>query len=116
MMQLRFALLALGATTTLVACGETTPKAAAPATETATTAMPAAAVSGHGTGTVTAVDKAAGTVTIDHGPIPEAKWGAMTMAFKAEPAMLETVTVGDKVEFGMTTSGSTAKVTSISRQ
>ena len=78
--------------------------------------MPAAAVSGRGTGTVTAIDKATGKITIDHGPILEAKWGAMTMAFAAEPAMLETVAVGDKVEFGMTMSGSAARVTSITRK
>jgi len=115
MMQLKFVLLALGGTLALTACGETTPKAA-PTAETTTMAMPAAAVGGRGTGTVTAVDKETGKVTIDHGPISEAKWGAMTMAFEAEPAMLETIAVGDKVEFAMTMSGSTAKVTSITRK
>jgi Cu/Ag efflux protein CusF len=115
MMKLKSTLLLLGAAAALAACGETAPNAAAPAAE-KSTAMPAAAVSGRGTGTVTAVDKIAGKVTIDHGPIPEANWGAMTMGFEAEPAMLETVTVGDKVEFGMTMSGSTAKVTSITRK
>lgn len=115
MIQRASTLLLLGAAAALAACGETTPKAESPAAE-KSMAMPATAVSGRGTGTVTAVDKTAGKVTIDHGPIPEANWGAMTMEFEAEPAMLETVTIGDKVEFGMTMSGATAKVTSITRK
>ena len=47
-------------------------------------AMPADAVAktAKGTGTVTAIDKAAGTITLEHGPIAEANWPAMTMAFK----------------------------------
>ena len=114
MKQQKLALLALSGTLALSACGETMPKTA-PTTETATMAMPAATVSGRGTGTVTAVDKTTGKVTINHGPIPEAKWGAMTMTFEAEPRMLEAIAVGDKVEFGMTMSGSSAKVTSITR-
>ena len=44
-------------------------------------------------GTVTAIDKAAGTITLDHGPIPEAKWPAMTMAFKAAPSITDAVKV-----------------------
>ena len=115
MKQQKLALLALSGTLALSACGETTPKTA-PTTETATMAMPAATVSGRGTGTVTAVDKTTGKVTIDHGPIPEAKWGAMTMTFEAEPKMLEAVTVGDKVDFEMTMSGSTATLTSLKRK
>lgn len=113
-MRLISASLVLGGAAMLTACGNTTPKAAAP-TETSMT-MPAAGVSGRGTGTVTAIDKSSGKVTIDHGPILEAKWGAMTMGFEAEPGMLETVSVGDIVEFAMTMSGLTAKVTSIARR
>src|SRR3546814_16597216 len=40
-----------------------------------------------GAGTVTAVDKSAGTITLDHGPIAEADWPAMTMAYKATPEL-----------------------------
>ncbi|MFT4936481.1 MAG: Cu(I)/Ag(I) efflux system protein CusF [Pseudoalteromonas distincta] len=36
-----------------------------------------------GTGTVTAVG--ADSVTVDHAPIPQANWPAMTMAFKTSP-------------------------------
>ena len=67
-------------------------------------------------GTVTAIDKGAGTITLDHGPIPEAKWPAMTMAFKAAPALLDKATVGDKVEFDVTLTGSAGEVTAIRKQ
>jgi Cu/Ag efflux protein CusF len=48
---------------------------------------------------VKAVDEQAGTITIDHGPIPEADWPAMTMAFEARPAELAKVQPGEKVRF-----------------
>src|SRR3546814_18648022 len=51
-----------------------------------------------GAGTVTAVDKSAGTITLEHGPIAEADWPATTQAFKAKPEPLERGKVGDKVE------------------
>src|SRR3546814_13799072 len=40
----------------------------------------------NGKGTVTAVDAAAGTVTIDHGPILAVGWPAMARTFKADKA------------------------------
>lgn len=62
----------------------------------------ATTVSGRGAGLVTAIDKTAGKITLDHGPIPEANWPAMTMGFEAEPEMLDKIAVGDKVKFEMT--------------
>src|SRR3546814_12738494 len=53
----------------------------------------------NGRGTVTAVDAAAGTVTIDHGPIPAVGWPAMAMTFKADKAARQNVTKGDKLTF-----------------
>ncbi|WP_138921433.1 copper-binding protein [Novosphingobium pentaromativorans] len=50
-------------------------------------------------GTVTKIDATAGTITIDHGPVPEAGWPAMTMGFTADPAQRASVTEGDKVNF-----------------
>jgi Cu/Ag efflux protein CusF len=69
-----------------------------------------------GHGTVTAIDKTAGTITLDHGPIPEAKWPAMTMAFKAAPAITDAAKVGDKVDFDLTLTGSAGEVTAIHKQ
>ena len=69
-----------------------------------------------GQGTVTAIDAEAGTITIDHGPIPEANWPAMTMGFKADEAARAKVQVGDKVEFDLKLSGNAGEVTRIETQ
>ncbi|OJY65184.1 MAG: copper-binding protein [Sphingobium sp. 66-54] len=69
-----------------------------------------------GAGTVTAVDKSAGTITLDHGPIAEADWPAMTMAFKAKPELLDSVKVGDKVAFDLALNGNAGEVTAIQKQ
>ena len=54
----------------------------------------------HGVGVVQSVDTAAGRVTIAHEPIKELNWPAMTMGFKvSDPALLQNVAVGKKVEF-----------------
>jgi Cu(I)/Ag(I) efflux system protein CusF len=36
---------------------------------------------------------------LQHGPIAALSWPAMTMSFKADSALLKTVTVGEKVSF-----------------
>lgn len=112
------------------ACGK---KAETPAAAETSQAAPAAAMSGNmgnmamepsastaikakGHGTVTAIDKTAGTITIKHGAIPEAKWPAMTMAFKAAPAITDAVAVGDKVDFDLTLVGSAGEVTAVTKQ
>ncbi|MGQ3300047.1 copper-binding protein [Reyranella sp.] len=49
---------------------------------------------------VVKVDKSAGKVTLKHGPIKNLDMDAMTMVFRvADPAMLEKVKAGDKIEF-----------------
>jgi Cu/Ag efflux protein CusF len=51
-------------------------------------------------GDVVKVDKAAGKVTIKHGPIKKLDMDSMTMVFRvADPAMLDTVKPGDRIEF-----------------
>lgn len=65
-----------------------------------------------GIGTVTAIDKAAGKITLDHQAIPEVGWPAMTMTFDAKPAVLGGVAVGDKVAFDVTIRGNAGEVTS----
>lgn len=119
--------IALGFVALTAACGK---KAETPVAAETNQAAPVAAMSGNmgnmsmapaastaikakGHGTVTAIDKAAGTITLDHGPIPEAKWPAMTMAFKAAPAITDAVKVGDKVDFDVTLTGSAGEVTAI---
>ena len=59
-----------------------------------------AAIKAKGHGTVTAIDKTAGTITLNHGPIPEAKWPAMTMDFTlADPALFDGITPGTAARF-----------------
>ncbi|MEG8219334.1 copper-binding protein [Sphingomonas sp. HH69] len=74
------------------------------------------AIKAKGHGTVTAIDKTAGMITLDHGAIPEAKWPAMTMAFKAAPAITDAVKVGDNVDFDLTLVGSAGEVTAIQKK
>ena len=51
-------------------------------------------------GEVVKVDKAAGKVTLRHGPIKKLDMDGMTMVFRvADPAMLDTMKAGDKIEF-----------------
>lgn len=108
----------------LAACGqaqtdkEQTDTAAGPA-QTDMAEMPMAAETartGKGTGTITSVDPAAGKITIDHAPIPDVEWPAMTMGFTAAPAVVETARVGDQVDFDLTVRGSAAEVTAIRPQ
>ena len=67
-----------------------------------------------GTGTVSKVDAAGGTVTIDHEPVPSMKWPAMSMAFKVkDKSTLEKVKPGAKVDFSFTQSGKDHVITEI---
>jgi len=125
------ALTVLGLTIALAACGSKTESNDTAATNTASPAaaetnamagdmskmeMSATSKMAKGTGKVTAVDKSAGTITLDHGPIAEANWAAMTMAFKAAPALIDSVKVGDQVNFELKLEGSTGEVTAIEKQ
>ena len=115
----------LGAAASLMACSKkeaTTAEAAAPpaaaptapASDMAAMPMAADAKMAKGTGTVTAVS--ADGVTIDHAPIPEASWPAMTMGFKASPELAKTVKVGDKVAFDLKLQGGAGEITAITKQ
>lgn len=51
-------------------------------------------------GEVIKIDKAAGKVTLKHGPIKNLDMDSMTMVFRVkDPAMLDAVKPGDKVRF-----------------
>jgi Cu/Ag efflux protein CusF len=76
-------------------------------------AMEADAKTGSGTGTITEIDKTAGTVTIDHEPIPAVGWPTMTMAFKAAPEILANAKVGQSISFDVSVKGTDAEVTAI---
>lgn len=67
---------------------------------------------GQGTGVIKAIDPA-GSVTLQHGPIPAVSWPAMTMTFKAKPALLKGLKVGQTVDFDCDVTGMSAEVTAI---
>ena len=68
-------------------------------------------------GTIEKVDSAAGRITIDHEDIPNLQMqGGMAMVFKAgDPAMLNSVKVGDKVRFTADRVNGQTTVTSIQK-
>ena len=73
-----------------------------------------AAKHGKGVGVIKAIDAKAGTLTIQHGPIPAVSWPAMTMTFKAKPAKLLTgLKVGETIGFDTTVRGMAADVTAV---
>lgn len=93
---------------------EAAPPAAAPSSDMANMKVAPAAAMAKGTGTVTAVS--ADSVTIDHAPIAEANWPAMTMAFKASPDIAKSVKAGDKVAFDLKLEGGGGEITAIRKQ
>ena len=66
----------------------------------------------HGVGVIKKLDAAGGSVTLQHGPIAALNWPAMTMTFKADPSVLQSVKPGEKVEFVLKP-GSSPEVVSI---
>jgi Cu(I)/Ag(I) efflux system protein CusF len=73
-----------------------------------------AAKHGQGTGVIKAIDPKAGTLTIQHGPIPAVSWPAMTMTFKATPpTLLSGLKVGESIGFDTTVRGMAADVTAV---
>lgn len=121
-MKLVLTALPLAASLSLAACQkkEAAPEAAAPAGPTPPAAradvmagmdVSTAEKMAKGSGTVTAI--AADSITLDHGPIAEANWPAMTMAFKASPEIVKQVKVGDEIEFDIKLKGGGGEVTAV---
>ena len=68
-------------------------------------------------GKITAIDAAAGTVTLDHQAIPEVKWDAMSMGFTTtDLAMLKDLKVGDMVAFDLKSAAEPSKISRIVKQ
>jgi Cu(I)/Ag(I) efflux system protein CusF len=68
------------------------------------------------TGTVKAVDVAAKTITIEHGPVEALQWPAMTMTFKAPDVDLGSVQPGQTVTFEFTSTGMDGTIIAIAQQ
>ena len=66
-------------------------------------------------GTVTAIDAEAGTITVDHGPVPAIEWPAMTMAFEADEQLRSEVSVGEGIAFEFRTGSEGSVITSITK-
>jgi Cu(I)/Ag(I) efflux system protein CusF len=120
---------ALVASLAVAACSKNTDPATATNAAPMANSMPAnaampmgqdsasAAKTGDSTGVVKAVDSGAGTITLDHQPIPGVGWPAMTMTFKAmPPSLMDGVKAGDKVKFSVRIEGQNNMVTAIAKQ
>ena len=77
-------------------------------------AAPAPAKTADGQGVIKGIDAKGGTVTLHHQPIPALKWPAMTMKFKAAPALLKPFKVGQAVNFKLKPMGGSAEVVAMS--
>ncbi|MFR0692860.1 copper-binding protein [Enterobacterales bacterium AE_CKDN230030158-1A_HGKHYDSX7] len=64
-------------------------------------------------GTIRAIDDTRQRVTLAHGPVAALQWPPMTMAFKATPALLEGLKVGDQVDFEFRNASDGATLVSI---
>jgi Cu(I)/Ag(I) efflux system protein CusF len=65
-------------------------------------------------GKVTKVDRAAGRVTIAHGPVATLNWPAMTMAFEVkDKALLDKMKPGANIEFSFVQSDRKHVVTAV---
>lgn len=101
----------------LAACGQS----AAPIQPSKEDAMSNMAAGGtakqaSGVGTITAIDTATGKITLDHGPVTELQWPAMTMAFAGNSAMENGLAVGDRVAFSFEWDGKAGRLTSIHKR
>ncbi|HET7656100.1 MAG TPA: copper-binding protein [Luteimonas sp.] len=92
------------------------PSAPAAVTAQAPDASDAAARHAAATGTITAIDPVAQTVTIDHGPVAALDWPAMTMTFQAPAVDLSGFEQGDRVSFQFSASGMAATVTALEHE
>lgn len=68
------------------------------------------------TGTIEALDRERGVVTIAHGPVPALKWPASTMQFQVREQQLEGLEVGDAVRIGFQSEGDEAAIVSIDKR
>ena len=68
------------------------------------------------TGTIQALDRQRGVVSIAHGPVPALKWPASTLDFQARREQLEGLSVGDAVQISFQSEGEQAAIVSIDKR
>lgn len=105
--------IAIGLAAGLAGCDKAATPSAAPMADMAQAGGTKIATVG---ATVTAVDAGAGTVTLAHGAIPAVNWPAMTMAFKASPAIVASAKAGQKVDATLKIAGGTGEITGLKTQ
>lgn len=69
-----------------------------------------------GTGVVAGIDAAGGTVTLKHDPIPALGWPSMTMDFKAPPAVIAKLKVGQKIAFDVNEGYGVPEITALRKR
>ena len=70
----------------------------------------------HARGTIEAIDRERGQVTIAHDAVPTLKWPAASMAFEARREQFEGLAVGDRVGISFQEEGGQAALVSIERR
>ena len=101
----------------LAACGQSASTGQATKSDVMSNiAMSGESKQANGVGTITAIDAATGQITLDHGPVAELKWPAMTMTFAGNAAMAQGLAVGDKVAFSFQWDGQAGRLTSIRKE
>lgn len=76
---------------------------------------PAQAQEAQASGEVRRVSPAEGKITIKHGPIPELELPAMSLVYRAESTLLQSIQPGDKITFSARREGNHYVVTKISK-
>lgn len=98
----------------LSACNPAPPHQDTAMSASASTPIKTGVKTGTGMGVVTAVDVKAGTVTIDHQPMPSIGWPAMTMRFPvADRHLLDGIHVRDTVTFDVTVTDNKPVITGL---
>ncbi|THD58782.1 copper-binding protein [Phenylobacterium sp.] len=97
----------------LVLLAAAAPAALAQAPADAAAAQPPAGRTAQGTGVVASIDAAGGTVQLKHDPIPALGWPSMTMDFKAAPALIAKLKVGQKIAFDVSEGHGVPEITAI---
>jgi Cu(I)/Ag(I) efflux system protein CusF len=96
--------------------GDAAVPATAPTQAATNASNPAPAQQASANGTIEAIDTAAKTVTISHGPVPALQWPAMTMTFQAPGIDLAAFKPGDRIAFEFSAQGMKATVTTLKRE
>ena len=89
------------------------PWSAMAANDTPAASAPAGAA--YAVGEVKKIDVSQGKITLKHGPIDNLGMPGMTMVFRADPAVLGSVKVGDQVKFKADKVDGSIKVTELSK-